>query len=183
MPAHEACPGEQLSSGRNSSGKAGTGSAARPSPAPAWAQRACDVLAGLTLMAWAVEWAWAAVCRPDWVLPTMAVFQAWVGGLLLARSPVATPPRWIDVVLSGPSLLVSGLTLKLAPDPSTWPAWNSVLFVAGAAWAMASLGWLGRSFAIFPALRAARRQRPLLPDPTSGLRRRRRDDPGLRVGR
>jgi protein-S-isoprenylcysteine O-methyltransferase Ste14 len=119
-----------------------------------WAYRVCDVLAGLTLLVWAAQWAYASLRLTDGVLPTMALFQAWVGALLLTRSPVIIPPRWIDIVLSAPSLLVSGLALKLAPDPATWPAWNSILFVGGAAWAMTSLGCLGRSFAIFPASRA-----------------------------
>jgi protein-S-isoprenylcysteine O-methyltransferase Ste14 len=151
-PACEAGGGAQLSKGGIAPCEPRPGSLA-PAPASLWAYRVCDVLTGGTLLVWAVQWAFAALRQPDWVSPAMAIFQAWVGVLLLVRSPVVKPARWIDVVLSAPSLLVSGLALKLAPDPSAWPAWNSVLFVAGAAWAMASLGWLGRSFAIFPASR------------------------------
>jgi protein-S-isoprenylcysteine O-methyltransferase Ste14 len=121
--------------------------------APPWALLLCDVLAGFTLLAWAVGFGIEAVRQPNWIMPTMAVFQAWVGVLLLLRLRVTTPARWSDIALTTPSLLFSGVALKLAADPSKWPGWDIVLFMAGAAVALVSLGWLGRSFAIFPAAR------------------------------
>jgi len=115
--------------------------------------RAFDLALGLSLLGWAAAGAW----REPSLSParlTIVALNVVVGGLILARAPAAARGSVRAVLLALPSLVVAGVSLKLAPPLFAWPAWLHALFAAGGGLAIASFLFLRRSFAILPSRRA-----------------------------
>jgi len=90
----------------------------------------------------------------------MAIFQAWIGILFLLRDPVARPGGAAAVLLCAPSVLFSGIALKLSSPANFWKIGPTVLFAMGMIFALISLSCLGKSFAVLPAGRATVRRGP-----------------------
>jgi protein-S-isoprenylcysteine O-methyltransferase Ste14 len=90
----------------------------------------------------------------------MAIFQAWIGVLFLLRKPVARPGGTIAILLSAPSVLFSGIALKLSSPAIFWKIGPTVLFAIGMIFALVSLSFLGKSFAVLPASRQTVRRGP-----------------------
>jgi protein-S-isoprenylcysteine O-methyltransferase Ste14 len=76
-----------------------------------------------------------------------------VGILFITRSRVVHHGSLAMIALCVPGVAVAGFALRLAPVPHQWPVPAAVLFVVGGAWTAVSFLFLGRSFAILPALR------------------------------
>lgn len=84
---------------------------------------------------------------------TIAALNLCVGALFLLRGPVLLRASASALARSIPSLVMTGIALKLAPPPSQWPLWAALVFAAGGAFAVTSLATLGRCFALLPAVR------------------------------
>lgn len=76
-----------------------------------------------------------------------------VGIVFIIRKPLARQGTTFSIILCLPSLFASGLAYKLSPAPNAWPGYAEIVFVVGAVLAMTSFLYLGRCFAIFPAIR------------------------------
>jgi protein-S-isoprenylcysteine O-methyltransferase Ste14 len=76
-----------------------------------------------------------------------------VGGLFLVRKPLAHNGDLRGVLLCLPSLVVCGIAFKLAPPANVWPVASQVTFAAGTVLAVVSSIYLGRCFAVLPAVR------------------------------
>ncbi len=85
-----------------------------------------------------------------WVI---AALHLSVAGLLIARAPVVRHGSPAAVAMSLPGLLISGWVLSAAPPPSSWPWPSQALLTAGGLLAIVTFLYLGKSFAILPALR------------------------------
>lgn len=118
-------------------------------------ERAFNWALGLSVISWAVLGPVSSdsLDRLTPVRLTIAALNFVVGVLFIARAPVIRHGSVADVAVSIPAVAVAGLALKLAPPPHEWPLGAEVPFVAGAALAAVSFVFLGRSFAILPAVR------------------------------
>jgi protein-S-isoprenylcysteine O-methyltransferase Ste14 len=84
---------------------------------------------------------------------TITALNACVGGLFLVRSPVIRRASVGPILVTLPSLIMSGAALKLAGPASSWVLAASLLFAGGGALTILSLTVLGRCFALLPAVR------------------------------
>ncbi len=85
---------------------------------------------------------------------TVAFLNLCVAILFIARAPPLRSTTARDVVASLPSVIAAAIALKLAPSPRAWPIGAEIAFAIGGAVTIGSLASLGRSFAVFPSLRA-----------------------------
>lgn len=118
-------------------------------------ERAFNWTLGISVLSWAVLGLVTADAS-DSLTPvrfTVSALNAVVGVLFVARAPVIRHGSVADVAVSLPAVAVAGIALKLAPPPHAWPLGAEIPFVAGAALALSSFLFLGRSFAILPAVR------------------------------
>lgn len=76
-----------------------------------------------------------------------------VGFLFFIRDPVKTHGTPTAILASLPSLAIAGFALKLAAPLNQWSAWLEGVFVIGTALAVFAFVYLGRSFALLPAVR------------------------------
>ncbi|MHB8872628.1 MAG: methyltransferase family protein [Myxococcaceae bacterium] len=109
----------------------------------------------MSAWSWAVLGLWSA--GPDRLSPvrlTVFALNACAGTLFLARSRTEEEAPLGLIVASLPSMVLAALALKLAPAPGLWPVGAQAAFAAGGLVAVIALGSLGRSFAVFPAVRA-----------------------------
>jgi len=87
----------------------------------------------------------------------ITLVQLTVGCLFLFRAPLRLPAKGLRViVVTLAPFLVNGLVFHVSPPPSQWWPVAIYVFVAGSALTVVSLFYLGRSFAIMPALREIR---------------------------
>ncbi len=104
---------------------------------------------------------WAAMGLRDALLaggaPTVrlciAALHLCIGWLFLFRTPLKASAGRRQVLLALASFLGGAVPFALAPAPHTWPTYAQVPFAVGIVLAIFSLIYLGRSFAILPALR------------------------------
>ena len=113
------------------------------------------MLAGLSLLSWAflgiMEDYNSSGVGP--VRMCTALINALLGIIFLVRKPIIKHGSSISFFLSLPSLLASGLAFSLAQPTIEWPHYAVGLFVVGSLIAALSFLYLGRCFAIFPAVR------------------------------
>ncbi len=109
-----------------------------------------DFALGLSVAGWGLGAAWSDRDLP--VRATLVVLHGAVAWLFLRRAPAAREGSLRHVVEALPSAIWAGVVVRAAPAP--WSLSAQVLFVVGGTLAVASLLFLGRSFAIFPARRA-----------------------------
>ena len=117
----------------------------------AWANRAFAVSALIA----AVMRCWHAGAGEFW-LPAVigvAAINGLVAVLFFARRPVVSLGAPWQLASCLPSMIGSGLALRLAPGLTSWPYFAHGLFAAGALLTLVALAWLGRSFGVMPALR------------------------------
>ena len=114
-----------------------------------------NLLAGLSLFSWAfLGWRLdAGLGCISWVRFTIVLLNVTVGLAFLFRSPMIRAGDWRALLLSLPAFLVSGWAFKLAPIACDWPMLAQLGFCSGALIALVSFIYLGRNFAILPALR------------------------------
>jgi len=114
-----------------------------------------DAALGASVCSWAV----LGLChtppaeRLSAVRLTLFALNACVGALFLVRAPQSRGAGTAALATALPSMVLGGFALRLAPSPASWPLHAEVVFVAAAAWAMASLLTLGKSFALLPGVR------------------------------
>jgi protein-S-isoprenylcysteine O-methyltransferase Ste14 len=118
-------------------------------------ERAFNWTLGLSVLSWAVLGLVNAdpLDRLTPVRLTIGALNAVVGVLFVARAPLIRHGSVADVAVAIPAVAIAGFALKLAPPPHQWPVAAEMSFAAGAALALLSFVFLGRSFAILPAVR------------------------------
>jgi protein-S-isoprenylcysteine O-methyltransferase Ste14 len=84
---------------------------------------------------------------------TIAGVNLVAGVLFLARRAPTRTASFAESALSLASVLSAAVALKLAPPACDWPAAAGAVFAAAGAGAALSLGWLGASFGVLPAVR------------------------------
>ena len=89
--------------------------------------------------------------RPLFVQCVLSVLQVCVGTLVLCRTRALQNGTIGSWVASIPALIISGWVVKIAP--SSWSHFTQWLFFTGGLMAIVSLLYLGRCFAILPAIR------------------------------
>lgn len=116
-----------------------------------------DTLLGLSVGFWAVMGFVQALPAERFTPARLAVcaLNACVALLFVARTPVSAMASPAALATALPSMLIGAAALRLAPAPSSWAWYASALFAGGAAFAVAALVTLGRSFAFLPARRPA----------------------------
>ena len=118
-------------------------------------ERIANVLLGASALSWGVlglVFAEAA-SRFTAVRITVAALNVTVGLLFLVRRPLLRHGTLVLLLISLPSFAAGGLAFRLARPPENWPAAAQLLFAAGGLAALTSLAFLGRSFAVLPAVR------------------------------
>jgi protein-S-isoprenylcysteine O-methyltransferase Ste14 len=118
-------------------------------------ERVFNTLVGLSVLSWAVAGMLAATVaeRTSAVRISIVTLHLIVGILFLFRKPLESQGAVGSILRSVPSLVVCGLAFRLSPPPDGWPLYAEIPFVVGTIFAGISLSYLGRSFAIFPAVR------------------------------
>ncbi len=113
-------------------------------------ERTLNVGLGLSCLFWAV----AGIMADGWLVVRCSIgaLHIVVGLLFLVRAPQVQIGSMDQLLRAVPSLILSGVAFKLRP--AEWPFLWSVIFAAGSVGAIVSLMTLGRSFALFPSLRA-----------------------------
>ena len=94
-----------------------------PASSTARAERIVDLLLAGSLLGWAGKWGYDFFAVPQsrgGVTLLMAIFQGWVGVLFLLREPVSRPGGIRATLLSAPSVLFSGIALKLSAGAIFW---------------------------------------------------------------
>jgi protein-S-isoprenylcysteine O-methyltransferase Ste14 len=89
---------------------------------------------------------------------TLAVcaLHAVVAVLFVVRRPVEATPALGDLARALPSVVLGALALALAARVPAWPPGAVAMVALGASVSIASLAWLGRSFAVLPIAGGAR---------------------------
>ncbi len=121
-------------------------------------EKALDVLLGISSLGWAVMGLLHEAGPPLLARIGAALVNATVGVLFIARAPVRVGASTREIARALPSALAGLVAWRVAG--SAWPEALSIAFVGVAALVAISLASLGRSFAIFPALRAVRERGP-----------------------
>jgi protein-S-isoprenylcysteine O-methyltransferase Ste14 len=122
---------------------------------PRLPDRLIDIALGLSVWSWAVLGlirADASV-RVSLVRLTITALNLSVGALFLTRGAILRRAPVGALLLCLPSLVMSGVALKLAPPEGAWPMPAGVVFAAGGLFAVVSLLSLGRCFGLLPAVR------------------------------
>lgn len=117
----------------------------------AWANRAF----ALSALVAAVMRCWWAAPGELW-LPAVigvAAINGLIAALFFVRRPLVSLGNPWQLASCLPTMIGSGLALRLAPELPGWPAAAHALFAIGALITLGSLAWLGRSFGVMPALR------------------------------
>lgn len=77
-----------------------------------------------------------------------------VGVLVWSRAPLQRGGSKLACVAALPGVIAGGGVFLLAPDPERWSSLAQVVFGIGGMFTVVSLCFLGRSFAILPAIRS-----------------------------
>lgn len=114
-----------------------------------------NIALGLSVLSWAVLGFLRAdpSARFTLVRLSMTALNTGVGVLFLGRDRARATASVRGFLWCLPSLFASGAALKLAPSPELWPFAPSLLFCAGALFALFALVSLGRCFGLLPAAR------------------------------
>jgi protein-S-isoprenylcysteine O-methyltransferase Ste14 len=125
-------------------------------------ERWFNTVFGLNVLAWAV----LGVVHEDpagrlsVVRVGIACLNVVVAVLLLLRRDAIRHAGTNEILWSLPSLVICGFAFKLSPAPADWPWYAESLFAAGVVLAVTSFLFLGRDFAVLPALRGVRVRGP-----------------------
>ena len=107
------------------------------------------------MLSWAVlgiaqEWQRGSVTS---VRVCISLLHLCVGLLFIFRAPLRKDASLPSIAITALSFLACGVAFKLAPPTHEWPTAARALFVVGTGVAIVSLLQLGRSFAVFAAVR------------------------------
>jgi protein-S-isoprenylcysteine O-methyltransferase Ste14 len=117
--------------------------------------RLIDIALGLSVWSWAVLGLVRAdeSARGSLVRLTITALNVCVGALFLTRGAILRRAPLGALLLCLPSLVMSGVALKLARPEAAWPLHAAVVFAGSGLFATASLLSLGRCFGLLPAVR------------------------------
>lgn len=113
-------------------------------------ERAFNYALGLSVLSWSLLGLLQPLC-PTRV--AISALNAVVGVLLIVRSPLVRSGSIKAICFALPGVVVAGIALKLTAPLESWTWIAQALFCAGVALTIAAFLWLGKSFAILPALR------------------------------
>lgn len=118
-------------------------------------ERLANQIFGLNVVFWGVVGLASSSPIDRWTVVRVfiALQHFVVGGLLFARSPVGVGGSLGHLLSAIPSIVLCGVAFKNSPLPHAWPLWSQVAFAIATSFAVVSLLFLGKNFAIFPALR------------------------------
>jgi protein-S-isoprenylcysteine O-methyltransferase Ste14 len=118
-------------------------------------ERLCNAFLGVSVIGWAVMGVVHASLEDRFTLVriTISLLNLIVGLFVMLRMPLAKSGSLKLILAALPSLLVAGIAYKLSPAPHLWPLPAQILFAAGGIIAVTAFLFLGRNFAILPALR------------------------------
>lgn len=115
-------------------------------------ERCFNLLLGLSILSWAFFGMGVAVAtRPFLTQLTISALHLCVGALVLLRAPVVTHGSLKSCLAGVPALLIGGWALRSAPP--NWTVVAHLVFLPGGCLAITSFLYLGRCFAILPAVR------------------------------
>ncbi len=115
-------------------------------------ERFFNVFLGLSILSWAVfGMRTAAETRPFAVQLAISALHICVGTLVLLRAPITGHGSFHGCMASLPALLIGGWALRSVPP--TWATFAQLVFLLGACLSVTSFLYLGRCFAILPAIR------------------------------
>lgn len=114
-------------------------------------ERAFNIALGLSVLSWSLLGLLQPLCLPRLAISTL---NAIVGLLLIIRSPLVRSGSISAICYALPGVVVAGVALKLSVPLESWPWMAQAIFCSGVALTIAAFLWLGKSFAILPALRS-----------------------------
>ena len=115
-------------------------------------QRLVDFAIGISVLGWAVAGTWSNLGQhPLPVLLAISLLHLTVAMLFFIRSRAATQGDLRTCLMAIPAVLVGGWVFRFAPQH--WNLPSQVLFVIGSGLAITSFLFLGRCFAVLPAIR------------------------------
>lgn len=121
--------------------------------------RIVDVAIGISILGWATAATWSNLGqRPLAILIVTSLLHFVVGVLFFVRRVPSKQADWRTCLVAVPAVLVGGWVFKWAPRD--WNLWAEVLYVAGGTLAIWSFVFLGRCFAILPAIRGVEMRGP-----------------------
>lgn len=114
-----------------------------------------NLLAGGSAISWAVLGIWQAEdsARLTTSRLCIAALNLTVGVLFLTRRPMRASGGFWTIAACLPSFLIGAAAYKHAPSPELWPLAANFVFLTGTALTATSLLYLGRCFAVLPAIR------------------------------
>ncbi|PAY20210.1 hypothetical protein CKO51_07175 [Rhodopirellula sp. SM50] len=114
--------------------------------------RLVDIALGVSILGWATAATWSNLGqRPLAILIATSLLHLMVGVLFLLRRGVEQPGDWATCLMAIPAVLVGGWVFGWSPRE--WNVAAQLLFVSGSGLAIVSFAFLGRCFAILPAIR------------------------------
>ncbi|MBC8350489.1 MAG: DUF1295 domain-containing protein [Planctomycetes bacterium] len=123
------------------------------------AERTFNILLGLSILSWAFLGLTMTVEeRPLAVRAAISALHLLVGTLVLIRVRVERSGSLDSCLAAIPAMLTAGWALRVAP--SSWLVPAQSIFLAGTLLAVVSFIYLGRCFAILPAVRGTITQGP-----------------------
>ncbi|MEM8666274.1 MAG: isoprenylcysteine carboxylmethyltransferase family protein [Planctomycetota bacterium] len=115
-------------------------------------QRVVDLSIGISILGWATAGTWSNFGqRPFAILLATSLLHLMVGVLFLVRSRAEKQGDLRACLIAVPAVLVGGWVFRFAPQQ--WNIASQVLFMIGSGLAILSFAFLGRCFAILPAIR------------------------------
>lgn len=118
-------------------------------------ERIFNLAASLSVLAWAALGIRKMVLLEgvSVVRVCVSLLHLCVGVLFLLRAPIRAHPGKREAALVLASFMGGALAFHVAQSPDRWALYAEIPFAIGTWIAMLSLAYLGRSFAILPALR------------------------------
>jgi protein-S-isoprenylcysteine O-methyltransferase Ste14 len=114
--------------------------------------RVVDMALGTSILGWATMGTWSNLGqRPLAVLSATSLLHLMVGVLFLFRREAKIDGTLTASAIAVPAVLLGGWVFRFAPQD--WSLISQCLFCAGGALAVVSFAYLGRCFAILPAIR------------------------------
>jgi protein-S-isoprenylcysteine O-methyltransferase Ste14 len=114
--------------------------------------RIADIALGISILGWATVGTWSNLgLRPLSVLIATSLLHFMVGVLFLLRTEAKLHGNLTSCLIAVPAVLLGGWVFRFAP--SDWNLPSQILFFTGSGLAVLSFAFLGRCFAILPAVR------------------------------
>lgn len=122
-------------------------------------ERLFNIALGFSILSWALlGFLFTVDERPLLVRTSVSLLHVVVGGLVLFRAKIQQHGSVVACLIGIPALVIGGWSLHQASDH--WNVGLQIAFVFGCLLTITSFLFLGRSFAILPALRTITKQGP-----------------------